>query len=181
MRRLDRAGVVDVVTSHYAEGRECQQHSATACSCVHVEEPYTIRCFSGDGFASTEWTNASMWRPFHSSGLEIGTSIEASPVRGGTDRRRWRGSVATLVRDATKAMKRGDSSTVKRLRRLRDDAPAELRPRKLVRMVSRTGFNSCGTCPPIIGSPRATSRSTSRRSCGNYGAKNARLDISVRV
>ena len=60
---LDRAGVVDVVTSHYGEGREVPNNIRYGMFVVFTsDEPYTIRCFSEYGLAvDPSGTIASMW------------------------------------------------------------------------------------------------------------------------
>jgi predicted homoserine dehydrogenase-like protein len=80
---LDREGVVDVVTSHYAEGREVPNNIRYGMFVVFTSEsPYTVRCFSEYGLAvDPSGQIASMWRPFHLIGLEIGTSIASVALR----------------------------------------------------------------------------------------------------
>ncbi len=80
---LDREGVVDVVTSHYAEGREVPNNIRYGMFVVFTsDEPYSIRCFSEYGLAvDPSGVFASMWRPFHLIGLEIGTSIASIGLR----------------------------------------------------------------------------------------------------
>ena len=105
---LDRAGVVDVVTSHYAEGREVPNNIRYGMFVVFTsEEPYTIRCFSEYGLAvDPSGQIASMWRPFHLIGLEIGTSIASIAVRGeptGAPLAGFVGDVGCATRQAMKA------------------------------------------------------------------------------
>ena len=80
---LDRAGVVDVVTSHYAEGREAPNNIRYGMFVVFTsDEPHSIRCFSEYGLAvDPTGTIASMWRPYHLIGLEVGTSIASVALR----------------------------------------------------------------------------------------------------
>lgn len=80
---LDREGVVDVVTSHYAEGREVPNNIRYGMFVIFTsDEPYSIRCFSEYGLAvDPSGAIASMWRPFHLIGLEIGTSIASVALR----------------------------------------------------------------------------------------------------
>lgn len=80
---LDREGVVDVVTSHYAEGHEVPNNIRYGMFVVFTsDEPYSIRCFSEYGLAvDPTGTIASMWRPYHLIGLEIGTSIASVAIR----------------------------------------------------------------------------------------------------
>jgi predicted homoserine dehydrogenase-like protein len=105
---LDRAGVVDVVTSHYAEGREVPNNIRYGMFVVFTsDEPYTIRCFSEYGLAVDPTGQiASMWRPFHLIGLEIGTSIASIAVRGeptGAPEAGFIGDVGCATRQAMKA------------------------------------------------------------------------------
>jgi predicted homoserine dehydrogenase-like protein len=71
------------------------------------EEPYTIRCFSEYGLAvDPSGQIASMWRPFHLIGLEIGTSIASIAVRGeptGAPLAGFVGDVGCATRQAMKA------------------------------------------------------------------------------
>jgi predicted homoserine dehydrogenase-like protein len=105
---LDRAGVVDVTTSHYAEGREVPNNIRYGMFVVFTSpEPYTIRCFSEYGLAvDPTGTIASMWRPYHLIGLEIGTSIASIAVRGeatGAPEAGFIGDVGCATRKALKA------------------------------------------------------------------------------
>jgi predicted homoserine dehydrogenase-like protein len=105
---LDRAGVVDVVTSHYAEGREVPNNIRYGMFVVFTsDEPYTIRCFSEYGLAVDPTGQiASMWRPFHLIGLEIGTSIASIAVRGeptGAPEAGFVGEVGCATRQAMRA------------------------------------------------------------------------------
>jgi predicted homoserine dehydrogenase-like protein len=105
---LDRAGVVDCVTTHYAEGREVPNNIRYGMFVVFTsDEPYTIRCFSEYGLAVDPTGQiASMWRPFHLIGLEIGTSIASIAVRGeatGAPEAGFIGDVGCATRKAMRA------------------------------------------------------------------------------
>lgn len=105
---LDRAGVVDVVTSHYAEGKEVPNNIRYGMFVIFTsDEPYTIRCFSEYGLAvDPSGQIASMWRPYHLIGLEIGTSIASIAVRGeptGAPEAGFIGDVGCATRQALRA------------------------------------------------------------------------------
>ncbi len=105
---LDREGVVDVVTSHYAEGKEVPNNIRYGMFVVFTsDEPYTVRCFSEYGLAvDPSGRIASMWRPFHLIGLEIGTSIASIAVRGeptGAPAAGFIGDVGCATRQALRA------------------------------------------------------------------------------
>ena len=107
---LDRAGVVDVVTSHYAEGREVPNNIRYGMFVIFTsDEPYSIRCFSEYGLAvDPTGTIASMWRPFHLIGLEIGTSIASVALRREATGAPSAGFVGEVGCATRKAMRAGE-------------------------------------------------------------------------
>ena len=81
---LDREGVVDVVTSHYSAEKEIPNNLRFGMFVTFTsDEPYAQRCFTEYGMAvDASGTYASMWRPFHLIGLELGVSIANVALRG---------------------------------------------------------------------------------------------------
>lgn len=107
---LDREGVVDVVTSHYSEGREVPNNIRYGMFVVFTsEEPYSIRCFSEYGLAvDPTGTIASMWRPYHLIGLEITTSIASVAIRREATGAPSAGFVGEVGCATRKAMRAGE-------------------------------------------------------------------------
>jgi predicted homoserine dehydrogenase-like protein len=81
---LDKAGVTEVVSSVYRDGRDVPHHLALGTYVViEGETEYARRCFSEYAMlADRSGRFAALYRPIHMIGLELGISIASVALRG---------------------------------------------------------------------------------------------------
>jgi predicted homoserine dehydrogenase-like protein len=80
---LERAGVTEVTSSVYRDGREVSHHLAMGTYVViEAESDYARRCFSEyHMLQDSSGRYASLYRPTHMIGLELGISVASAVLR----------------------------------------------------------------------------------------------------
>lgn len=105
--RLDRSGVVEVVSSLEHDGRPVFRDLRWGVYTVlRAPNDYTAACFRQYGVPTdTSGRYAAMYKPFHLIGLELSVSILSVALRGEPTgaTRGWRGDVAAVAKRALKA------------------------------------------------------------------------------
>ena len=105
--RLDRSGVVEVVSSLERDGRPVFRDLRWGVYTVlRAPNDYTAACFRQYGVPTdTSGRYAAMYKPFHLIGLELSVSILSVALRGEPTgaTRGWRGDVAAVAKRALKA------------------------------------------------------------------------------
>ena len=81
---LEKAGVTEVVSSVYRDGRDVPHHLALGTYVVFEgESDYARRCFSEYAMLpDTSGRFAALYRPIHMIGLELGVSVASAALRG---------------------------------------------------------------------------------------------------
>lgn len=105
--RLDRSGVVEVVSSLERDGRPVFRDLRWGVYTVlRAPNDYTAACFRQYGVPTdTSGRYAAMYKPFHLIGLELSVSILSVALRGEPTgaTRGWRGDVAAVAKRALNA------------------------------------------------------------------------------
>jgi predicted homoserine dehydrogenase-like protein len=81
---LEKAGVTEVVSSVYRDGRDVPNHLALGTYVVFEgESDYARRCFSEYAMLpDRSGRYAALYRPIHMIGLELGVSVASAALRG---------------------------------------------------------------------------------------------------
>jgi predicted homoserine dehydrogenase-like protein len=81
---LEKAGVTEVVSSVYRDGRDVTHHLALGTYVVFEgESDYARRCFSEYAMLPDKSGRyAALYRPIHMIGLELGVSVASAALRG---------------------------------------------------------------------------------------------------
>jgi predicted homoserine dehydrogenase-like protein len=108
---LERAGIVDVVSSIDAQHREIPNNLRFGMFVTFTsQEPYSLQCLTQYGVATDPSGKVgAMWRPYHLIGLELGVSIASVALRGEATGAPAAGHIGEVVCGTRKAMKAGET------------------------------------------------------------------------